>query len=300
MPPCPHAPSPAHPQLTPNKHIVKQITDIKTGANTSNQHLSHATIFHEILDSKLPEPEKTVRRLSDEAEVIVLAGTLTTAWTLDVCTFHLLRTPAALRKLKAELRAAIPDRNVPTPLVTLEQLPYLNAVIKESLRLTYGVAGRLARIAEEPLFFTDRWTGREWVVPSGTPVGMSIAQLHHDETVFPDSHAWIPERWLDANGELSLELDKYLFSFTRGSRQCLGMHLGWSELYLVISSLWMRYGSVDGETEEGVQYEGVRGEGDEGALGLYDTGRGDVELFGDSFLPLVRPGSHGIRVKVLE
>ncbi|OBT64897.1 hypothetical protein VE03_06450 [Pseudogymnoascus sp. 23342-1-I1] len=294
----------AHPLLAAflaqRRHIVKQITDIKTGTNRSNEHLSHATIFHEIIDSKLPEPEKTVRRLSDEAEVIVLAGTLTTAWTLDVCTFHLLRTPSALRRLKTELRAAIPNANMPTSLITLEQLPYLNAVIKESLRLTYGVAGRLARMAEEPLFFTDQKTGREWVVPSGTPVGMSIAQLHHDEFIFPDSHAWIPERWLYANGTLNSGLDKYLLSFTRGSRQCLGMHLGWSELYLVISSLWMRYGSADGETDKGVPYEGVRGPEDEGVLALYDTGKGDVELFGDSFLPLVRPGSHGIRVKVLE
>lgn len=184
--------------------------------------------------------------------------------------------------------------------MTLEQLPYLNALIRESLRLTYGVAGRLARISEEPLYFTNRETGREWVIPRGTPVGMSIAQLHHDETVFPDSHKWIPERWLDVDGELSSGLDKYLLSFTRGSRQCLGMHLGWSELYLVISSVWMRYGSAEGETEEGRVYEGVRWEGDEGVLGLYDTGMGDVELYGDSFLPLVRPGSHGIRVKVLE
>jgi cytochrome P450 len=293
-------PSPVFHPLTSPQHIVKQITDIKTGANTSNQHLSHATIFHEILDSKLPEAEKTVRRLSDEAEVLVLAGTLTTAWTLDLSTFYLLRTPSALRRLKAELHAAIPDRSQPTPLVTLEQLPYLNAVIKESLRLTYGVAGRLARIADEPLFFTDRKTGREWVIPRDTPVGMSVAQLHHDESVFPDSHKWIPERWLNSNGELNQGLDKYLLSFTRGSRQCLGMHLGWSELYLVISSLWMRFGSVDGETEEGVLYEGVRAEGDEGALGLYDTGMGDVVLDGDSFLPLVRKGSHGIRVQVFE
>ncbi|OBT77934.1 hypothetical protein VF21_04356 [Pseudogymnoascus sp. 05NY08] len=294
----------AHPLLAAflaqRRHIVKQITDIKTGANTSNQHLSHATIFHEILDSKLPEAEKSVRRLSDEAEVLVLAGTLTTAWTLDLCTFYLLRTPSALRRLKAELRAAIPDRNVPTPLVTLEQLPYLNAVIKESLRLTYGVAGRLARIPDEPLFFTDRRTGKEWVVPRGTPVGMSVAQLHHDESIFPDSHQWIPERWLNSNGELNQGLDKYLLSFTRGSRQCLGMHLGWSELYLVISSLWMRFGSVDGETEKGVLYEGVRAEGDEGVMGLYDTGMGDVVLDGDSFLPLVKKGSHGIRVQVFD
>lgn len=279
---------------------MDQIVGIKSGANTSNRGLSHATVFHEILDSKLPEEEKSVRRLSDEAEVLVLAGTLTTALVLDLSTFYLLRKPKALRRLKTELRAAISVRDKANPIAALEHLPYLNAVIKESLRLTYGVAGRLARMPQEPLHFTNRSTGQEWIIPPGTPVGMSIAQLHHDETNFPNSHEWIPERWLNENGNLDPKLDKYLLSFTRGSRQCLGMHLGYSELYLVLSSIWTLYGSQAGVTEMGEKYEGVRFEGDIGVLDLYDTGMGDVELYGDSFLPLVKPGSHGIQLKVLD
>jgi hypothetical protein len=279
---------------------VDQIRDIKSGANTHNLGLSHATIFHEIQDSKLPEEEKSVCRLSDEAQVLILAGTLTTAWVLDLSTFYLLRKPKALRRLKTELIAALSNRDESNPVGALENLTYLNAVIKESLRLTYGVAGRLARMPEEPLHFTDRSTGQEWIIPPGTPIGMSIAQLHHDETNFPNSHEWIPERWINDEGELDTKLDKYLLSFTRGSRQCLGMHLGYSELYLAISSVWSLYGSQAGLTETGEKYEGVRFEGDIGVLDLFDTGMGDVELYGDSFLPLVRPGSQGIRVTVLD
>ena len=276
---------------------MDQIVDIKNGANKSNMTLSHATIFHQIIDSKMPEEEKSVRRLSDEAEVLVLAGTLTTALVLDLSTFYLLRKPRALRRLKTEL---ISVRNEASPIVALEHLPYLNAVIKESLRLTYGVAGRLARMPQEPLHFTNRSTGQEWIIPPGTPVGMSIAQLHHDETNFPNSHEWIPERWLNEKGDLDPKLDKYLLSFTRGSRQCLGMHLGYSELYLVLNAIWTLYGSQAGVTEMGDKYEGVRFEGDIGLLDLYKTGKGDVKLHGGSFLPLVKPGSHGIQVKVLD
>ncbi|KFY69637.1 hypothetical protein V496_00043 [Pseudogymnoascus sp. VKM F-4515 (FW-2607)] len=293
----------AHPSLAAflaqrkKQHIVDQIVDIKNGANKSHITLSHATIFHQIIDSKMPEEEKSVRRLSDEAEVLVLAGTLTTALVLDLSTFYLLRKPRALRRLKTEL---ISVRNEASPIVALEHLPYLNAVIKESLRLTYGVAGRLARMPQEPLHFTNRSTGQEWIIPPGTPVGMSIAQLHHDETNFPNSHEWIPERWLNEKGDLDPKLDKYLLSFTRGSRQCLGMHLGYSELYLVLNAIWTLYGSQAGVTEMGDKYEGVRFEGDIGLLDLYKTGKGDVKLHGGSFLPLVKPGSRGIQVKVLD
>lgn len=228
----------------------------------------------------------------------MMAGTLTTAWVLEVSTFYLLRQPETLRKLKAELRAAIPDPDQLVPLATLEQLTYLNAVIKESVRLTYGVAGRLARIAEEPLHLTDKATGETWTIPPGIPVGMSNAQLHHDERNFPRSREFLPERWLDADGSLNLKLDKYLLSFTRGSRQCLGMPLAYAEMYLGMSGIWSRYGSKAGVTEAGESYEGVRDERDLGVFELYKTGLVDVELYADSFLPLVKPGSVGIRMKV--
>lgn len=50
---------------------------------------------------------------------------------------------------------------------------------------------------------------------------MSTALLHHNEKNFPDSHEYIPERWLDP--EKRKHLEKYMVSFNKGSRQCIGM-----------------------------------------------------------------------------
>lgn len=44
--------------------------------------------------------------------------------------------------------------------------------------------------------------------------------VHHNEDLFPSSHEFDPTRWLVPNAK---ELDKYLVSFSAGSRQCLGM-----------------------------------------------------------------------------
>lgn len=44
---------------------------------------------------------------------------------------------------------------------------------------------------------------------------------HHNEAIFPDSHKFIPERWLDPVERRRLE--KYMVAFSRGSRQCVGM-----------------------------------------------------------------------------
>lgn len=45
--------------------------------------------------------------------------------------------------------------------------------------------------------------------------------MHHNESVFPDSYTFKPERWVDPTERKRLE--KYLVAFTKGSRQCIGM-----------------------------------------------------------------------------
>ena len=281
------------------RNTAKQIKEITTGTNDKNKTISHLTIFHEILNAKqLSQEDKSVERLSDEAQVLMMAGTLTTAFVFEVATFYLIRKPEILRKLKEELREAIPDPSEMVSLSQLEHLTYLNAIIKETLRLTYGVAGRLARIADEPLHYVDPKTGQEWTVPPQTPIGMSNAQLHHDESIFPDSRTYNPSRWIGADGKLDLKMDRHLLSFTRGSRQCLGMPLSYAEMYLGFSKIWNVYGSLGGVMEDGNVYEGVRFQGDRGVWGLWETGRRDVDLWADSFLPLVKPGGEGIRVRI--
>jgi cytochrome P450 len=215
-----------------------------------------------------------------------MAGTLTTAWVLEVTTYHLLTTPPILSKLKAELTAAIPSPNDigSIPLPTLESLTYLTAVMKEGLRLSYGTSCRLARIdPDNAVTFRDKGSGREYVIPAGTPMGMTSVQIHHDESLFPDSWTFNPERWLDGKNK---GIDKYLVAFTAGSRQCMGINLAQAELYLSLSAIWRVWGSRD-----------VRGADDVGWFELFETGKRDVEIESDAFLPIVQKGSQGIRLK---
>jgi cytochrome P450 len=242
---------------------------------------SHETIFHEIRNSKLPPEEKTTTRLWQDGQVTVVAGTLTTAWSFSVSTYHLLTLPRVLRKLKAELERAIPDANAYVPLSTLEQLPYLTACVQEGLRLSCGVSSRLQRVCpDEDLIFRDG--KKRWVIPRNTPVAMTSLLLHYDEAVFPDPTTFTPERWLE-----NPRLDKYLIAFSRGSRQCIGINLAYAEIYLGLATIFRRYGSVD-----------VRNEKDLGILELYETSKKDIEIIGDGITPLVSADSKGIRVEV--
>lgn len=190
------------------------------------------TVFAELLKSDLPEQEKTMTRLVNEATAIMGGGTGTTSWALSVITYHLLTKPKLLGKLTDELRGAVSDpQNLP-PWTTLEKLPYLDAVIQEGLRLSYGTSARTARVAtEEDLVYRGEWKPEgskksvplAYIIPRGYAIGMSTHLIHHDETLFPNSNEFTPERWLDANLEKRREIEQHNLSFGKGSRMCFGM-----------------------------------------------------------------------------
>lgn len=123
-------------------------------------------------------------------------------------TYHILANREIFEKLSQELKAAVPDpRNLPH-WATLEKLPYLNAVVQEGLRLSYGSSGRSPRVAtQEDLFYKGKWDGHsvQHIIPRGYGVGMSPYVSHHDENLFPEPSKFQPERWLDLGHRKELD-----------------------------------------------------------------------------------------------
>ncbi|KAI1818677.1 putative cytochrome P450 [Poronia punctata] len=252
------------------------------GKTLAQEQNLHATIFHELLESDLPENEKTLSRLWQEGQIIIGAGTETTAWTLSVILFYILRDRTVYKNLMTELEAAIPDPTSHPSCNELEKLPYLSACISEGLRLSYGVSTRLQRVSPDgPMVYqpaSDVSAPKsEYVIPRGTPVGMSSTLIHHDEKLFPHSKEFDPTRWLDAQGRRDRSREKYILSFSRGSRQCIGINLAYAELFMVTAILLRRLGP---------------------RLSLYETGLDDVEILHDCFVPLPKLDTKGIRVMV--
>jgi cytochrome P450 len=184
-----------------------------------------------------------------------------------------------LRRLKDELESAKAKSGTILTLTDLERLPYLTAVLKEGLRLGYGATARSARVAPD----TSLKCGG-WIIPAGTPVSMTIPITHHDESIFPNADAFNPNRWL---GDDAHRLDKYLVSFSKGSRSCIGINLAWAELYMCTAEIFSHYGSRDVQTTSDI-----------GILELFETDVGDVTLVSDRFFPVAKEGSKGVRVKV--
>lgn len=136
------------------------------------------TIIHAILHSDLPAAEKTVARINDEVGTVTGAAFETAAQSIRTILYHLYSDRDMLRRLRAELASARKesggndDDDGQIHLATLEQLPYLTGIIREGLRLSPGLATRLARVAPD----RDLTYG-QWSIPAGTPVGMTGMEM---------------------------------------------------------------------------------------------------------------------------
>jgi cytochrome P450 len=79
------------------------------------------------------------------------------------------------------------------------------------------------------------WQLGEYVVPADTPVAVSIVALHHREDVYPDPHAFRPERFVDHKPGTYTWIP-----FGGGIRRCLGASLAMAEQRVVLSEIAKR------------------------------------------------------------
>ncbi|KAL8785784.1 MAG: hypothetical protein Q9213_003162 [Squamulea squamosa] len=249
--------------------------DLADGKRPTSQ--TEKNVFHDMITNPAVRPEeKTTDHLVVEAVTVISAGMNTTAFCLAIITYHLVQNPKTLERLQGELAGIARVNDGKPSWQTIEKLPYLRAVVSEGLRLGNGVSHRLARISPDVDLQYKNWT-----IPKGVPVGMTSLLLHADPNVFPNPKAFKPERWLQDNrGEVRLE--KYLTTFSKGTRQCLGMNLAYCELYLTLFAVFC---PRDGGGK-GFEFE------------LFETSEKDVVIARDIFNAVPDLGSKGIRVVV--
>ncbi|KAI0173480.1 cytochrome P450 [Hypoxylon sp. FL1284] len=206
-------------------------------ASPAEQVAAPRTIVHEIVDSKLPPEEKTFLRVLDEVRLVTGAGFETTASVMRLICYHAFSNSTILQRLRAELDTASGQSSsgeATIDLKMLERLPYLTSVIMEGMRLSPGIGSRMSRISpDKDTFYGDIR------IPSGTPVSMTAILMHTDETLYPDPLSFNPERWMDV--EARKKLDKTFAPFSKGTRMCLGMHLAWAEMYIMLAALIRRF-----------------------------------------------------------
>ncbi|KAI4149613.1 MAG: hypothetical protein L6R39_002454 [Caloplaca ligustica] len=227
---------------------------------------SRPSMMQAFMESNLPESEKSPERIKAEAQTAIGGGTLTSTHALKTATYYILANPDIHTRLLEELENSIPDPDNPPNLRQLEQMPYLVAVLHETLRMFHGTSHRLQRI------FPSRTVQyKQHVIPPGNVISMTPMHIDENPNIFPDPYTFDPSRWLGANPPL-----KYLITFGRGSRACVGMELAKAEILTTLANMFRRFGRK---------------------MELWNTDRKrDIDVVYDVFNPMPSKESNGLMV----
>ncbi|KAH7435006.1 hypothetical protein KP509_06G044800 [Ceratopteris richardii] len=182
-------------------------------------------------------------RLSDADMIAVLwemvfRGTDTTAILTEWILAEVILHPNVQSKLQAELdTVASPEGEIRE--ADLPKLPYLQAVIKETLRMhPPGPLLSWARLA-----ITDTQVGG-YHVPAGTTAMVNMWAITHDPAIWEDPDVFRPERFLPSQGGVEIDIrggDLRLAPFGAGRRVCPGRALGLATVELWLARLLHRF-----------------------------------------------------------
>jgi cytochrome P450 len=195
--------------------------------------------------------DSSIKPLS-EAEIeanctlMLIAGSETLATTLLAATHMLCENPVAMRRLTDEVRSAAPSESDVSFENTTTNMPYLNAVLRETHRLFPPLVNGPARvIGSTPVTIGGR------VIPPGTAVGVTQFAANRSASNFSRPEDFVPERWLSpeyaakfaAKGdgwdheEFANDKRDVVRPFSAGGRDCLGQNLSWVEMRVMLARM---------------------------------------------------------------
>ncbi|KAJ9646931.1 hypothetical protein H2204_000623 [Knufia peltigerae] len=184
------------------------------------------------------------------------AGSDTTSISLSAILYYLIKSPDKYKKagflpienlcnqkanrpkLRDEIDESYSSGEASRPMTyqQSQRLPYLQACIKEGLRLHPATGLPLARVVPKG---GARICGRFF--PEGTTVGVNAWVMNRNPTVFgPDADDFRPERWLESS-ERASEMDRHLMSFGLGSRTCIGKNISLMEIGIALPEIVSRF-----------------------------------------------------------
>ncbi|XP_067142451.1 cytochrome P450 3A8-like isoform X2 [Centruroides vittatus] len=189
--------------------------DQKFGSNTTeNKHLTRDEIISQCI-------------------MFFLVGFVTTAANINFIVYSLALNPECQENLAKELQEKLQNKEE-LQYEDVQNLPYLDAVISETLRY-YSPVSKVIRMGHEDYHLE----GTDIVVPKNMMIAIPIYAIHQDEEWFPNPKKFDPERFLPENRNL---IRPYTyFPFGLGPRSCLGMKFSQLEMKLCLANVFRHF-----------------------------------------------------------
>ncbi|KAL7231876.1 hypothetical protein ACSBR2_009995 [Camellia fascicularis] len=170
------------------------------------------------------------------------AGTETTSSTLEWAMAELLRNPETLKKAKVELEQIV-GKGKPISEFDIPHLPYLSAIVKETLRMHPAVPFLIPRKVDSE----EQVCG--YTIPKGTQVLVNAWAIGRDQSIWPNPASFMPERFMDSKIDVR-GCDFELIPFGAGRRICPGLPLAIRIIPMMLGSLinlfdWKLQGGIE-------------------------------------------------------
>ncbi|RVX75020.1 hypothetical protein B0A52_01297 [Exophiala mesophila] len=198
---------------------------LETGNTEREDFMSYILRFN---DEKGMNPDE----IGENANILILAGSETTATLLSGTTFWLLKNPSIYKKLVQEIRTMFAKEEDMTS-ITIAGAKYLLAVLSEGLRIYPPSPGGLGRVTPKGGAMVDGFQ-----IPEGTVVSVPHWASYHSKHNFVRPDEFIPERWLN-DPRFENDVRDVVQPFQFGPRNCLGKNLAYIEMRLILARmLW--------------------------------------------------------------
>lgn len=168
--------------------------------------------------------------IRDEVDTFMFAGHDTTTIAVSWALFLLGNNPQQQSELSRELSEVFDPPDRPITMDDLKNLPYLDMVLKETLRL-YPSAPSISRTLSTPITLDD------YSIPAGTSVKIHIDRIHRDPAHYPDPDVFNPQ-----NFHPNTQRHPFAFvPFSAGPRNCIGQKFAMLEAKVLLASVLRKY-----------------------------------------------------------
>ena len=175
---------------------------------------------------------------------MVFGGTDTSSNTIEFAMAEMMKNPKVAEKAKEELRAVVGEQSIVEE-SHIQSLPYLKAIMKETLRL-HPILPLLV-----PHCPSDTTVVSNYTIPKGSRVFVNVWAIQRDPNEWENPLEFDPERFM--NGKLDFSgSDFRYFPFGSGRRKCPGIAMGERMVMYLLATLLH---SFDWKLEEGEEIE---------------------------------------------
>ena len=220
-----------------------KMTPEELDQHSSDKEPARYTFLHAL--AKFTKDPQVIR---DQVLAVLLAGRDTTAGTLSWAVYELARHPECVAKLRAEILDTVGPSDAPT-YEHLKNMPYLKAIINETLRLYPSVPFN-ARVANEDTVL-PRGGGPDGSEPlpvlRGGRVVYSTLVMQRRADLYPpvsdtfaDPLVFSPERWEHWHPKPH----EYI-PFNAGPRICVGQQFALTEMSYVLVRIFQRFKKLE-------------------------------------------------------